>query len=296
MNTTELLAPIIRKKNTFILSLVLLTTFILGVFYILPPTEKTTLYFSLKPLMTTNDSYVLSNGIEEGSKVAETIAGWAKNPAFRQEILDEAKVAIPHFKRKLSAQKQNRLNVFWTLSLSGSEAQYSNKIKSALLTVLTRNMQAFNNNNAFPFGYSEPSVFQENRTIPTLWVILIALTGSFLLTFIGFFLIGTLQERLLFPEQITEIFPKSPILKIKHHIGKHDEHIIQYFLSTFASPKLIGLFDEAEKHFTLETLKKLKRDSDSPVILVRLWDTKKEDLENFKALFDDNAAFIVFEK
>ncbi len=296
MNFAEFLAPFIRRKNQFLISFFLVFGFCMSVFFMLPQTERTTLYFSLKPLTTNSDSYVLSNGIEEGSKVAETIAGWAKNPGFRQDILKEANLDIPKFKRKLSAQRQNRLNVFWTLKLSGKETQYSDEITEALTTVLDRNMAEFNDNNAFPFGYSEPSLFQEKRPIPLSLQIIISLSIAFMGSLFGFFIIASIQERLLFTSQIRDLFPKSPILNIKTEIGSHDEVLLKYFLSTFPNPQLLGGFKEAEKFFDLQTLQTLQRESDTPVILVRLWDTKREDLENFKALFDDNVAFILFER
>lgn len=296
MSLSDFLAPLRRKKFTVLMVFIFLFSFCFGSLFLVPTVEKTTIYFSLKPLTTDSDTYVLSNGIEEGSKVAETIAGWAKNPAFREDVQKDAEVDIDNFKRKLSAQKQNRLNVFWTLKLYGKETQYSDRIRDALMKNLEQNVSDFNANNAFPFGYSQPAIFSENLIFPLSWKIAISLFFAFFFSFLGFFLSGAWNGRLLFSSTLKNISPESPLLKISDPIGKHDEKMLEHFINSFKTPKLISAFGDAEKSFSIEHIDSVNFENHTPIILVRLWDTKIEDIENFKAIFGKDIPMILFEQ
>lgn len=138
---------------------------------LIPPVNKITIYYTVQPLKT-NNAAPLMDPQESSMKFAEAMSGWAKNPGFRQEVLDLAQVQIGNFKRKITATKQNRFNVFWTLKLAESEADMAEALKQALIQRLNQKVTEYNTNNPSPFALSEPSVAGEIRVIPMLWKIL----------------------------------------------------------------------------------------------------------------------------
>lgn len=299
MYFSDLLLPFKRQKQNVIITFLLLFCLIFTGIILLPPIERTTVYFSLKPLISDNTgegTFLVSNGIEEGGKVAETIAGWSQNPAFREEIMQKAGIEIDNFKNKLSAQRQNRLNVFWRVTLYGSEIQHSSKITNALIQTFEKDFADFNANNAFPFGYSDPSIFVEKKDFPLSWKVLASIFGAGFLTIVSFFLIGSGKGKLLFAQTVRDIFPHSPILKISNPIGKHDEDLLENFLATFENPKLIGSFPQAEKAFSIDQIKNINLEEESPLVLVRIWDSRIEDLENIQAILGKNVGIILFER
>lgn len=298
MYIADFFASIHRQKiNVIILFIFFFATFFTGSL-LLPQMEKTTVYFSLKPITTADQdgTFVMSNGIEEGSKVAETIAGWAQNPGFREEILQKAGVEIDNFKNKLSAQKQNRLNVFWTLKLSGREISYSQRLTNALVQVFEKDFADFNKNSAFPFGYSRPSIFTKKVIISPVIKIIASLFASGFFTVIFFFFWGSWNGRLLFGQTVRDIFPKTPTIKLSKKLGKHDQKLLQHFLNTFQNPKLISTFSAAENHFSIESIEKINIENESPILLIRIWDTKVEDIENMRAILGEDIGIIFFER
>ena len=143
MNISDFLSPLARQKTTFIFfTLVLSGIFLIGL-QLIPTIQKTTIYFPVKPLKSTQENNItILDTAESTSKVAEMISGWAKDPGFRQDLLNNAGIQIPNFKRQLSARKQNRMNVFWTLTLYGEEITQSEKLTAALLTTFNDNLAA----------------------------------------------------------------------------------------------------------------------------------------------------------
>lgn len=298
MPFSDFLRPLKRQKSNFILTFILLFALILGGILMIPPVEKTTIYISLKPIARDDqdNTMMFSNAIEEGSKVAETVAGWARNPAYRQEILDLSGQEINRFKNKFSAQKQNRLNVFWTLKLAGKEIPHTEKLTQAVIDIFEKEFADFNNNSSFPFGYSNPSIFTQKQDFPLVVKVLASLFGSLFFTILGFFLLGSFQERLLFGQTVKDIFPKARILKITDPLGRHDEKLIKNFLQTFENPQIIGLFPGAEKVFPLPASRSREDKTQSPVLVLRLWDSSIIDIENTRALTGPRVGIIIFER
>ena len=184
MNLLEFLLPIRRNKILFLFLILIFSTLTWSILRLVPSIEKTTIYFTVKPLKTENINSSL-DPVESSMKIAETIAGWAKNPAFRQEILNNADLQISNFKRKLSARKQNRTNVFWTISLYGNEQEFSQKIANSLIKTFTREFEDFNKNNSFPFAITTPKIFTTKQNIPSFWKILASIIFGIILAFLG---------------------------------------------------------------------------------------------------------------
>lgn len=295
MPFSEFFSPLKRNQILFFLIFIITTIATFLVFEVLPKTQKTTIYFSIKPLKTENENQATSlDPVESAMKITDMISGWAKNPAFRKAILKEANVSIPHFKRKITARKQNRTNIFWTITLHDEEIEYNEKIIQATISVFKKNFEEFNNQNLFPFENTTPQIFKEFKIIPQNWILLISFFVGIFISFLFIYSLESIKGITSFAFQIKQIFPKSPILKISEKIGKHDEKLLKQFISTFPSPQLIGTFPEAESIFSLASQEDLN-EIDTPILLINLGKTKHQELENLKAILGNKIGIIIFD-
>lgn len=297
MSFLDFWSPLIRRKWHFLLTFLFFVIVLGGLLFLFPNLQKTTVYFSVKPFQTEvqNNQYHL-DAVESASKVAETIAGWAQSPAFRQEIMDTADVYIPHFKRKLSARKQNRLNVFWTLTLNEEEITSTDVVVQALISTFQKRFDDFNSQNSFPFQITTPQVFTETSLIPLSWILVGILFVGLLLAFFTIYLYEVFTDKVSFLRQVYDTLPEAVVLRVEKKIGEHNANLIEQFVLTFESPRLITTFPEAEKYFSLAPLDAIDEEIDVPVLLVRLGKTTMRELENMAALFGDEVGVIVFER
>ena len=137
MPLSDLFSPLKRQFGLFSIVLLVVSLGVYALFQLLPETQKTTVYFSLKPVLTESQAPTFDHA-ESTMKMAEAMSGWAKNPQFREDIASEAGVVISNFKRKLAARKQNYINVFWTLKLQDEEIQHRDKVVAALLSQIDK--------------------------------------------------------------------------------------------------------------------------------------------------------------
>ena len=294
MTFLEFLSPIKRRNKLFLFLVTCFSITIWSIFQFIPTTQKTTIYFSVKSAKTAQTSPIMDPP-ESAMKIAEMIAGWAKNPAFRQEILDESGVYITKFKKKITARKQNRNNVFWTITLSGNELKNSEKIKQATIKIFEKNFKLYNQDNQYPFSYTPLQTFSELRVIPASWIAIGSIILAIILAFLFIFISESTSGKIIFPRQIREIFPKNNYLEISQTLGDHDEALLKKFLVKFQNPKLIGTFPKADEYFEL-SLKDNIQEDDTPILMIQLGKTSTKELKNLKAIFGKNLGIIIFEK
>ena len=294
MNSFDFLAPVLRKKNVFIYTF-FAAIFLFGIIQVLIPNmSRTIVYFSVKPLAHTENS-AISDPADSAEKVADTLAGWAKDPAFRNQILNEGDFYIDNLKQKLTARKQNRMNVFWTTTLYEEERALEKTMAGSLIKTINKNINDYNQNNTYPILIGTPRVSHQIYEIPAIWywvgAILIAFFAAGLLPLI----LETLAGKISHNNQLDAIKGTSPILHVSEKLGKHDQQLIDQYLQTFDSPRLIGTFPIAEKHFSLAPAEAINEAIDTPVLLVRMGDTSLRELANMQAIFGENVGLIVFE-
>ncbi len=296
MKIIDILSPISRRKALFI-ELFILFSLLLGVgATFLPQTEKTTFYFSVKPLRSEKypDTYSLDSA-ESTSKVVEMIAGWAKDPGFRQAILAEAEVAIPRFKRKISARKQNRMNVFWTLKLSNEERAHRPALVEAFKKVFAARFEDFNDQQLPRYGTTDIAVFSESSSFPFSYYVIAACFLGLGLSFMGVYIYEVSSRRISFVSQVRDIFPKSPILTLESTPGI-EAPLLEPFILRFSVPRLVGTFDSAKNYFSLTAPQEIDRKVDTPIVVIRLGHTKEVDLENLRALFGKKVGVVVYRR
>lgn len=295
MKISDLLSPLRRNKTLF--WIVFLGLFI-ALSYVgthLPKTQKSTVYFTVKPI-TTEEASANFDHAESTMKVAETIAGWAKNPAFRNEILKKAEADIKNFKRKITAKKQNRMNVFWTLKFDEPEIKDAEKVIESFLLVLKQRFATFNQDNAYPYGMTKPEVAGELRSFPQSWILLAAVFLSFALSIVLIYAKEALRGRVSHLFQIYDVFPASSLLQVPDHPKTHDAKLLERFLKSFEeTPVLIGTFPIAFD--ALDASTDIKNwDQEIPILLVRMGDTTIKELENLEAIYGDEVGIVVFER
>ncbi|MBT3349126.1 hypothetical protein HN954_01075 [bacterium] len=295
MNLPEFLAPIDRRKNWFFWFWSGISIFLIALFLLLPPTTKTTIYFSVRPIGGAEATFV-NPGVEDAEKVAEMVAGWAKDPGFRDQILKKSEVLISGFKRKLSGRQQNRLNVFWTISLSGRETRHAERLADSTVKLLEENFSQFTHDSRFAFELTEPNIFHDSQKLPITWVIATIAIFSLLFAASGIYTIEIWKNRAMFLSHVRQTLPKSPILQIPKKLGEHDERLIENFLATFENPKLVSTFPLAENFFAIPPFEAINFENETPMLLVQLGETEIQELENMHAIFGDNLGIILFKK
>lgn len=292
MNIFEFLSVIPRKKYTFLLAWILSFGVLMGGFSLLPSFEKATIYFSVKPVSIQSEA-MISDGSE---KLAETISGWAKDPAFQQKILENSDIYIPSFKKKISARKQNRFNVFWTLKFSDNEKQHLSSVAESTVATIQNAIAEYNTDSNFQLKITPPRIFIEPYKLPFSWVLSGVIIISFFLGILYLYFSEAFTDKISFPKQIKEILPDSPLLEIPEKIGVHDERLLEQFILTFDSPRLVGTFPKAEKFFSLAPKDSINEDRDTPILLVQLGTTKMTEIRNLVAIFGDEIGVIIFSR
>lgn len=294
MNSFDFLAPINRQKKS-VLQTFVITMLIFGIIQaLLPAMSRTIVYFTVKPLAHIENS-AIADPADSAEKVADTLAGWAKDPAFRAQILTNGDFYIDNLKQKLTARKQNRMNVFWTTTLHGEERALEKKMAASLIQTIEKNIDDYNLKNSYPILIGTPRVSHQAYSIPALWY----WVGAILLSFFSAGLIAFLKEtftgKISQSNQLDEIKGQSPVLHISEKLGKHDQQLLDQYLQTFDSPRLIGTFPLAEKHFSLAARDSISETRDTPVLLIKIGETTLSEIKNLQAIFDQ-IAFIVFHK
>ena len=294
MNIMDFLSPVCRRKKTLFIFILFYFFLVFGLFLLIPNVEKATVYFTIKdPSIETN---IPMDPPESASKVAEAIAGWAKDPGFRNQIQEQAGIQIPNFKRKISARKQNRINVFWTLKFYSDESQYSEVITNALVDTLNKNFEDINKNNGYPIYISTPRIAYDTQSFPQSWKAVGALFLALILGVLALYMMETFRGKISFLKQIKNIYPTSSLLRLPAHIGRHDESVLEQYILKFKSPRLVGTFPSAEKYFSVASSDSVDKTNDTPILLVRLGDTSVYELENLHAIFGEKVGIVVFEK
>ena len=288
----ELLLPLVRRWKAALLIFLALAGLIFSIGYFQPFSQRLTVYFSVvgSGSAPAGNHYYQMEGAE---RVAETIAGWVKNPAFRSE-LQASSVTIPDLRRRLTARKQNRTNVFIKLDLPPALAKDQELVSQALITTLEQRLELLNESSTFSFTITEPEIYSELWKLP-LWVIL---TAAFSLSiFVGGafpYAWEAFRGRISFPQELNELFPSSPLLLVSESLGSHDQKLLEQFILQFHAPRLIGSFAAAEAHFSLNTVSEISSE-ETPIILVQLGTSRLQELKNLRSLLGQEVGLIVFQ-
>ncbi|PID70805.1 hypothetical protein CSB37_00470 [bacterium DOLZORAL124_38_8] len=289
-----MLSPIIRQKKLAIVTFCLSLLIFGGIQALIPAMSRTIVYFSVKPMAHTQNS-ALDDPADSAEKVADTLAGWAKDPAFRAEILKNGDFYIDNLKKKLTARKQNRMNVFWTTTLYEEERALEQKMADSLIKTITQNIADYNTENPYPINISTPRVSHQIYAIPATWYWVGAVMLSLFFAGMLPIIIETANQKVSHISQIEALAKDTPILHISQKLGKHDQLLLDQYLSTFESPRLIGTFAKADKYFSLAARDSVSEIRDTPVLLVKIGETTLTEIKNLQAIFE-KVAFIVFHK
>lgn len=295
MDFSTALSPLIRNKKLFLFFFLLIGLVLYVGYKFIPVYTKTTIYFTVKPVQAIEKEQ-LSDGVEGAEKLAETIAGWAKDPGFREKILTKSGVYVPKLKKKLSSRKQNRLNVFWTIKLDQNEADKSEALTKGTISAIAAAIEEFNVDNIFPLQITPPRTFTETQTIPLSWILPAILLLSLFGAAAKVYVLSAINGKISYVDQIRTIFDKAPIIQIEATIGSHDERILEQFILTFDSPRLVGTFPVAGEYFTLAPADSINEQRDTAVLIVKLGETPLTELQNLAAIFGPEVGVIVFKK
>lgn len=295
MTFLDFLSPVLRRPLQWIGVFLLTVAILVSLYLVLPSIEKYTLFFTVKPVAAAEKSF-LNDGVESAEKIAEMIAGWAKDPNFQQEVLTIAEVDISGLKRKMSARKQNRLNVFWTVNLSGKDLEKADSLLMAIQVLLKEEIRQTNIDSVVPIKITDPKLAVEPLTVPFSWVAIAIFILSLACATIIAYVRESLWGRVSFVEQVRDIFPESALLRINETIAKHDQKQMNDFVETFELPRLVSTFPVAGKYFEVTPLSDCMKKEGTPLLLVHLGKTKRRELQNLNAILGDGIGIIIFEK
>ena len=290
-----MLSPLLRRKVWFLVGWIICSGLLYGGITLLPETTKHTVFFSIKAIeeAPAGNHYYAAEGSE---RIAEMMAGWIKNPAFRAEILNKAgNPPVGNFKRKISANNQNRINLFITLRLVEEENDHQTALTQAIVDTYNERLTAFNEANSFQFALSEATFAAEGGLLPMAWLIVGAILLGGIFSVLNIYLIEIVTDRASFLFPLEQIFPSQNILRVHDRPGRHDARMLEQFIIRFESPRLLGTFPAAEKFFSLAAMDELDFTMDTPILLVKLGETRMRDIHNLYALYGRDIGVIVFE-
>lgn len=295
MNFSDLISPLLRKQWPYVFSVVLVTLLSYSLIdYMVPDTQKTTLYFSVKPASTVSGSgsSLTLDPLESSMKVAEMISGWAKDPSFRKMILIKSKANVSKFKKKIAAKKQNRANVFWTLKLPKKEQKEQAKLIEGVKESILARLETFNEDNQYPFAITPIEESIDYSVIPVSWRVsacfIFALILGYLVILMGELSRGTIS----FLHQVRQTFPQAPIL---YFSGKKNETgLWKHFMDKISVKELVSTFDDKDPDKKL-FLADIKHSSsgDTTLVYVKLGSTTIRHLENLAAVYKDEKIGVI---
>ena len=235
MNILDILSPLKRHK-IYVLSLFLASFFTLfGLSSLLGETFKTTLFYTVIPTKETpfNNHTYATEGAE---RVTETIAGWTKNPGFREEILETANLSIDNFKRKISARKQNKLNLIVNLNTDEEESVGIDSLAAATNIVFKQSLDTFNKENSVTFTLQGPDIYTQSRAFPLSWIIAGCLLLAFCFSILTIYLKELLGDKVSFFFQINQFLKEHKVLRIA---SDQDELLLPSFEGSLTSPSIL---------------------------------------------------------
>ncbi|MCB9809907.1 hypothetical protein H6771_02965 [Candidatus Peribacteria bacterium] len=290
MNLSDIFSPLRRHRAA-----VLVMTLVLGLglfallVWALPSVQRLTLYATVQPLgeEANTTHYYAAEGAE---RMAETMVGWVKDPAFREEIQRAAGVAIPDMKRKLSARKQNRANVFFTLKIPAEIATSDTALAKALETGLEESLSGYSVAASADYGLFAVRTYSEPWSIPQRWLAITALFMALVLSILLVYLWELWRGVVSYLWQVEALFPLSPVLQVH---TPADGELLPAFMNQFASPRLIGTPPKWHSQWELHTLDSLDAEGDTPVIVVELGRTRLQEVANLRSICGEDAGVVV---
>lgn len=258
--------------------------------------NKSTLYFSVisQGQAPNGDHQAATEGAE---RMAEAISGWAKDPAFRQQILDGASpnnngqaINIVNFKQKLSARKQNRLNVFYTLSLSGNELDYTQPMLTSLQKNITQSLDQLNTSASYQFGITPPAVYTQSQSYPLGITLPLALLLGFFLSGGLIYLLSAASGRITYRHQVEQLFPGCLVFESTNQ--DHNNALMNQFLLDYDSPRLIQTCKNQKAPFSLNPASSIQS-GETPILVIDMMKTKTADLQNLSQVFYDEVGIIL---
>lgn len=293
MNILDVLSPLFRHK-VYVLALFVAAFCSLYVLStLITQTYKTTLFYTVIPSESpsfNNHSYAT----EGAERAAEVIAGWTKNPGFREKILDISGAPIDNFKRKITARKQNKLNLVITLQTADTESSYIPQLTTATQEVFASTLSSFNTANAVKFELQGPDVFTQSRLFPLSWI----LAGCFLLAFcfsiLSIYLKELLADKVSFFFQLDHILGDHKMLRMD---SSQDRALLTSFAASLTSPQFIlqNIDAQYQALFTGTDLEKINPDKYTPVFVIQLGKTTMKEVQNLANTFGEKSAVIIFE-
>lgn len=293
MNILDVLSPLFRHK------IYVLALFVAAFcsFYVLSTlitqTYKTTLFYTVIPADSpsfNNHSYAT----EGAERAAEVIAGWTKNPGFREKILEISGAQIDDFKRKINARKQNKLNLVVTLQTNDSESASIPQLTTATQEVFAATLESFNASNAVKFELQGPDVFTQSRLFPLSWI----LAGCFLLalcfSIVSIYLKELLADKVSFFFQLDNILSGHKMLRMD---ASQDRALLTSFVASLSSPQFIlqNIEPQYQALFIGTDLEKINPDKHTPVFVIQLGKTTLKEVQNLAHTFGEKSAVIIFE-
>ncbi len=299
MELTDLLLPLRRRWIWALLGGILLTGLFFAATNQLTKADKTTIYFTVKASgeAPAGNHYYSAEGAE---RMADAISGWVKDPSFRTKVIEKATAAygktvkIDDLKQKLSARKQNRSNVFYTLNLAENERQFSPAMSDGIVGAVQEHLAQINADSPFPFTITPPERFTEWQTLPWVYILIGALLLGFGISVVGVYLFEGLTGRIMHISQVEKALPNVPILRPNSHVSEHDSDILEPFLMQLGSHKMIGMFDQAEHYFSVNKLSDVVKGEDTAVLLMRLGETRLSELQNVASVIPNKRAVVLF--
>lgn len=291
----DFLSPLVRRRWTFLFAFVLAFGILFGLSQIIPQYQKTQVYYTVKSIgeAPEGDHRQAAEGAEF---IAEGISGWASDLGFQIQVQETADIFLPKFKQKISARQQNRVNVFFSLTLPQDEWQHAEPLTQALLETINSSIDQLNAESTFTFALTDPKISREIRTFPMSWVIVTCIILGFALAFAFLYLSESLRGRVSFFPDVQDTFPGVSLLRIPAQPGKHDATLLEQYILTFDSPRLLGTFPAAERHFSLTEMVNMNIVDDTPILMIKLGETQMHDIQNLASIYGQNIGVIVFER
>jgi hypothetical protein len=131
---------------------------------------------------------------------------------------------------------------------------------------------------------------------PLSWILVGSILVGFMIAFGGIYFWELCTDRISFVSQVKKSIPEGIILRVNNTLGTHDPNVIEQFVLTFESPRLISTFRGTEEFFSLAPTDSIDEEIDIPVFLIRIGETRVRDIENLVSIFGDEVGIVVFEK
>ena len=195
-----------------------------------PDSYTSVLYGTIAP--TNILEYDTHNDVLDGAeRFAEAMSGWGKDPYIHASLEDKTGIKEPKLKRILSIKKQNKSNIYATLSFEKSRYNDLQAFSSALEGVLIERIKAFNSASPANFGLIDYHTTMTTQEYSLLLRVLLSLPTAMIIAFLMVLSIEFMSGKITYKHEIYGLWNDNKVFIVR---TDNDKNTVKDYIHTLS--------------------------------------------------------------